>query len=91
MEAPAGSLVVECIRSVPVELESQIKGGSMELPNVAHVRRDPKTGGMYDVRAYRQLSEPEIRSAVRHYLASGKRAERPKNGVTITIMTLLGA
>jgi hypothetical protein len=63
----------------------------MEFPNVAHVRRDPQTGGTYEVRAYRKLTEAEIRFSVLSFLASGRKAKRPKAGTQITIVTLFGA
>jgi hypothetical protein len=63
----------------------------MEMPTIAHVRKDAQTGGTYEVRAYRKLSDAEVLAAVRSYLASSKRAKRPKEGTRITILTLHGA
>lgn len=63
----------------------------MELPPISHIRRDPKAGVVYDVRAYRDLSEEEVLQQIRGYLAHAQRHKRPKRGEKITILTILGS
>lgn len=63
----------------------------MELPPVSHVRRDAKAGVIYDVRAYRDLSEQEVLQQIRGYLAHTPIRKRPKRGERITILTILGS
>ena len=63
----------------------------MELPPISHLRRDPKAGVVYDVRAYRELSQEEILQQIRGYLAQTPRSQRPKRGQKITILTILGS
>jgi hypothetical protein len=62
----------------------------MELPTVSHVRQDGETKVVYDIRAYRPLTEQEILDSIRWYLSRTPVKKRAKRGQRITIITIIG-
>lgn len=62
----------------------------MDLPNVSHEIRDPKTGVTYRVMAYRDLTRVEVLMAVAHHKSSHRGKKAPKQGQSVTIITTFG-
>lgn len=60
----------------------------MEQPNTKTTLRDAARGVTFHVVAYRNLTEAEAISAIRHFMSRHK--TKLKRGSEITIMTIIG-
>lgn len=62
----------------------------MQMPNVDNVVRDPKLKITINVKAYRQLTETELRRSIA-YFRSTKQGRRLKKNSTYVILSLIGS
>jgi hypothetical protein len=62
----------------------------MIRPDICTVIRDEDKGVIWNVVAYRKLTEVEAYQTVIHYLLNTKPRNRPKPGMTVTIVTVIG-
>jgi hypothetical protein len=62
----------------------------MRQPDICTVIRDEDKQVIWNVVAYRKLTEVEAYRTVIHYLLNTKPRNRPKPGMTVTIVTVIG-
>ena len=62
----------------------------MRQPEICTVIRDEEKKVIWNVVAYRKLTEVEAYRTVIHYLLNTKPRNRPKPGMTVTIVTVIG-
>jgi hypothetical protein len=61
----------------------------MEMPSIKTVVDVPQMGVVFELLAYRRLSESEATGYVRVYLANTKKSKRPKRGQRVTLITTI--
>ena len=62
----------------------------MRHPDICKVVIDESVGVTYHIMAYRELTDAEAVRVVRTYLLNTSHRKRPKSGMTVTIVTVIG-